>query len=222
VATNLALATFTAKLCRRYSAMDIRPILMYLLRQLHSKDSSDIIMLRELLTHMAGIAQLSNLTPSQVERLGGGPCLRVSVFGVDEKRDQSSRSAKRFVDALQELGIVCELFILLAQIRANFVYQVPDNFAHQKVLAYRYDEMTHILNQYTEMVNDNLDAEQFKTTMLSIPELCITYNVQPSLSFGLWRSVLGEEIRKGQSMEADEDGKVSLPKKKDLRRRMAH
>lgn len=191
-----ALASFTAKLCRRYGYMDPKPLLSFLLRQLHVNDLSFIIVLRELITHMGGIAQLSNLNSKQVENLGAGPILRSKVFeSIEDGRESAGKSGKRLMDAIISLGIFGELFILLNQVHTRFIYNVPEELAYEKVLASRYDDLTHILIQFTEMSNYYLDIEVFKKNMLPISRLCIDYGVSVPCAFGIWRQYLGEEIR---------------------------
>lgn len=177
--------------------MDPRPILQYLLRQLHVRNTSEIIVLREIIGQMAGIQQLSNVTSYQVEGLGGGISLQSSVFEViDDKREESQQSGKQLVDSLCNLDIVCEMFIAICQMHGSFIHTIPDDLAHQKFLAYRYDDLTHILYQYIEMINHFMEPEQFRQTVIPIAELCMSYGVKPSWAFGLWRANLGEEIRK--------------------------
>lgn len=193
---NLALASFTAKLCRRYGYMDPKPLLSFLLRQLHVNDLSFIIVLRELITHMGGIAQLSNLNSKQVENLGAGPILRSKVFeSIEDGRESAGKSGKRLMDAIISLGIFGELFILLNQVHTQFIYNVPEELAYEKVLASRYDDLTHILIQFSEMSNYYLDIEVFKQSMLPISRLCIDYGVSVPCAFGIWRQYLGEDIR---------------------------
>lgn len=177
--------------------MDPRPILQYLLRQLHVRNTSEIIVLREIISQMAGIQQLSNVTSHQVEGLGGGISLQSSVFEViDDKREERQQSGKQLVDSLLNLDIICEMFIAICQMHGSFIHTIPDDLAHQKFLAYRYDDLTHILYQYIEMIHHFMEPEQFRQTVIPIAELCMSYGVRPSWAFGLWRNNLGEEIRK--------------------------
>lgn len=176
--------------------MDPKPLLLFLLRQLHVNDLSFIIVLRELITHMGGIAQLSNLNSKQVENLGAGPILRSKVFElIEDGRETATKSGKRLMDSIISLGIFSELFVLLNQVHTRFIYHVPEELAYEKVLASRYDDLTHILIQFTEMSNHYLDAETFKEHMLPIGRLCIDYKVSVPWAFGIWRQYLGDELR---------------------------
>lgn len=176
--------------------MDPKPLLLFLLRQLHVGDLSCIIVLKELITHMGGIAQLSNLNSKQVENLGAGPILRSKVFeSIEDGRESAGKSGTRLMDSIISQDIFAELFILLNQVHCRFIYRVPEELAYEKVLASRYDDLTHILIQFTEMSNHYLDTETFKNGMLPILQLCIDYGVYVPWAFGIWRQYLGEELR---------------------------
>lgn len=209
----LALASFTAKLCRRYGYMDPKPLLLFLLRQLHVNDLSFIIVLRELITHMGGIAQLSNLNSKQVENLGAGPILRSKVFeSIEDGRDSAGKSGKRLMDSIISLDIFTELFILLNQVHTRFIYNVPEELAYEKVLASRYDDLTHILIQFTEMSNHYLDTETFKNHMMPISKLCIEYGVSVPWAFGIWRQYIGEELRSFDKNSIATESETEKPK----------
>lgn len=204
-----SLASFSAKLCRRYSLIDSSPLVLFLLKEFHLGSGATIILLRDLITQMGGISQLSNVSKSQIEGLGGCPSLRTLIFeSIGDKRSVSARSGKRFSDVLTNLKITSEMFIILSQTHKTFIYRSSDEEAYQKVLAHRYDELTHVLIQYTEFVNEFMDPDIFKNEILSIAELCNTYGVNPTWAFGLWRNNMAAEIRKFTPTE-DDDG-VSL------------
>lgn len=204
-----SLSSFSAKLCKRYSLMDSSPIVLYLLKEFHSQIGSGIILLRDLIAQMAGITQLSNLAKTQIEALGGCPSLRTLVFeSIGDKRSISSRSGKRLADVLTNLNIASELFIILCQTHKGFIYTASDETAYQKVLAHRYDELTHVLIQYTELLNEFMDQETFENNMISISELCTKYGISPTYAFELWRNVIANKIRKFS--RSDQDTEVSL------------
>lgn len=201
-----SLASFTAKLCRRYSYMDPRPLLLFLLRKLHSKDLSFVIVLRELISQMAGIAQLSNLTTSQVENLGGGSVLRSKVFeAIDDEREVVAKAGRRLVDSFISLKIFSEMFILLNQLHQTFIYTVSEDQAREKVLASRYDDLTHILIQFMEMTTYYMDTTTFKANMAPVVDLCIDFGVDVAYAFGIWRPYLGDEIRGFDPSQAESD-----------------
>ena len=65
-------------LFRRYSA-DLTPVLKYVVHQLHNRQTTELVVLRELIWKMAGIEPLPTLSDSQVAAMAGGPVLRVEA-----------------------------------------------------------------------------------------------------------------------------------------------
>lgn len=164
---------------------------------------------------MAGIAQFSSLTTTQVENLGGGSVLRSKVFeAIDDEREALSKAGRRLVDSLISLKTFSEMFIILNQIHQRFIHFVPEDKAHEKVLASRYDDLTHILIQFIEMTTYYLDIAVFKANMNTVVELCIDYGVDVAYAFGIWRQYLGEEIR-GFDPSAIEDKGANDDEKED-------
>lgn len=199
-----SLSLFTAKLCKRYSNMSSHPLIVFLLKQLHTGNLNNVLLLRDLISQMAGITQFSNLSSQQVEMLGGGNHLRRIVFKtIDDNRDVSSRSALRLVDSLTKTGGLSELFIILCQMHKMYVFSSNIEPGSEKVMAHRYDELTHILNQYTELVQDFMEPVSFKQNMVSITDLCTKFSVSPAWAFGIWREVLSQEIRRNDASEPD-------------------
>ncbi|KAK9234631.1 transcription factor/nuclear export subunit protein 2-domain-containing protein [Lipomyces kononenkoae] len=201
-----SLASFTAKLCKEYSMMSPTPLLQYLQRQLHKSNSSDILLLQELMQQMAGIVSMTNLTDAQLEGLGGGRKIRSEVWmALGDKRHISRKSALRLLTSLVNLNLVSELFVLLAQQYKTAIFTMPEYQAHTKILGARYDDLAVILSQYIELLNTFLlydgagdgvvSNAKFEELMLDIPTLCNDFGVDPVVAFSVWREKLGLEIR---------------------------
>ncbi|KAK9369852.1 transcription factor/nuclear export subunit protein 2-domain-containing protein [Lipomyces kononenkoae] len=201
-----SLASFTAKLCKEYSMMTPTPLLQYLQRQLHKSNSSDILLLQELIQQMAGIVSMTNLTDAQLEGLGGGRRIRSEVWiALGDKRHISRKSALRLLMSLVNLNLVSELFVLLAQQYKTAIFTMPEYQAHTKILGARYDDLAVILSQYIELLNTFLLYEgsgdgvasnaKFDELMLEVPTLCNDFGVDPVVAFSVWREKLGLEIR---------------------------
>ncbi|KAK9329617.1 transcription factor/nuclear export subunit protein 2-domain-containing protein [Lipomyces starkeyi] len=207
-----SLASFTAKLCKEYSMMSPTPLLQYLQRQLHKSNSSDILLLQELMQQMAGIEAMTNLTDAQLEGLSGGRRIRSEVWiALGDKRHISKKSATRLLSSLVNLNLVSELFVLLAQQYKTAIFTMPEYQAHTKILGARYDDLAVILSQYIELLNSFLlydGAEdgaisnaKFEELMLDIPALCNDFGVDPVVAFSVWREKLGLEIREYDDMK---------------------
>ncbi|KAK9377603.1 transcription factor/nuclear export subunit protein 2-domain-containing protein [Lipomyces chichibuensis] len=207
-----SLASFTAKLCKEYSMMSPTPLLQYLQRQLHKSNSSDILLLQELMQQMAGIESMTNLTDAQLEGLSGGRRIRSEVLiALGDKRHISKKSATRLLSSLVNLNLVSELFVLLAQQYKTAIFTMPEYQAHTKILGARYDDLAVILSQYIELLNTFLlydGAEdgvisnaKFEELMIDIPVLCNDFGVDPVVAFSVWREKLGLEIREYDDMK---------------------
>ncbi|KAK9350976.1 transcription factor/nuclear export subunit protein 2-domain-containing protein [Lipomyces doorenjongii] len=223
-----SLASFTAKLCKEYSMMSPTPLLQYLQRQLHKSNSSDILLLQELMQQMAGIVSMTNLTDAQLEGLSGGRRIRSEVWiALGDKRHISKKSATRLLSSLVNLNLVSELFVLLAQQYKTAIFTMPEYQAHTKILGARYDDLAVILSQYIELLNTfllydgaddgTISNAKFEELMLDIPALCNDFGVDPVVAFSVWREKLGLEIREYDDMKWKERISRREQEKEELR-----
>ncbi|KAK9256591.1 transcription factor/nuclear export subunit protein 2-domain-containing protein [Lipomyces tetrasporus] len=207
-----SLASFTAKLCKEYAMMNPTPLLQYLQRQLHKSNSSDILLLQELVQQMAGIVPMTNLTDTQLDGLSGGRRIRSEVLvSLGDKRHISRKTGTRLLSSLMNLNLVSELFILLAQQYKTAIFTIPEYHAHTKILGARYDDLAIILSQYIELLNTFLlfdgtedgvtSKANFEDLMLDIPTLCNNFGIDPVVAFSMWREKLGMEIREYDDMK---------------------
>jgi THO complex subunit 2 len=126
-------------LFRRYSA-DLSPVLKYIVHQLYSGQTTEIVVLRELIWKMAGIEPLPDLSDSQILSMAGGPTLRVEAVASDTRGarlDPGDAVLKRLGKALLDSSLALPLLIQVAQQRQSCVFQAQD--AHLKSLASLYD-----------------------------------------------------------------------------------
>jgi THO complex subunit 2 len=129
-------------LFRRYQA-DLTPLLKYVAHQLHNGQTSEIVVLRELIWKMAGIEPLPSLSDSQITAMAGGPTLRIETvasYTRGARMDPSDAALKgptRLGRVLQESGLALPLLIQVAQQRQACVFQTQN--AHLKALASLYD-----------------------------------------------------------------------------------
>ena len=132
-------------LCRRYNS-DITPILKYIVHQLYNGQTTEIIVLKELIWKMAGIEPLPDLSDSQVLAMAGGPTLRVEAVASDTRgarldpSDNGLKSPQRLGKALLDSSLALPLLIQVAQQRQSCVFKAPD--AHLKSLASLYDTVS--------------------------------------------------------------------------------
>jgi THO complex subunit 2 len=158
-----ALAAFAGELCRRHASLiDCRPILHYIANQLRAGNPKDLVILRELVSAMAAVDPLANLSDNQVAAMGGGAVLRAEAVhptvptvkppampGAEvraaemavEKRGVTGRSAARLAQSLRQDGLVLPLLVAVAQAREACVFTVPEEEAHMKHLSSLFDNV---------------------------------------------------------------------------------
>ena len=138
-------------LFRRYSA-DLTPLLKYIVHQLHNGQTTEIIVLRELIWKMAGIEPLPSLSDAQVAAMAGGPILRIEAVAAATRGarldpgDAVLKGPQRLGKALLESNLALPLLIQIAQQRQSCVFQAPN--AYLKSLASLYDTVSGALTSY--------------------------------------------------------------------------
>ena len=143
-------------LFRRYSA-DLTPLLKYIVHQLHNGQTTEIIVLRELIWKMAGIEPLPSLSDAQVAAMAGGPTLRIEAVASATRGarldpgDAVLKGPQRLGKALLESNLALPLLIQVAQQRQSCVFQAPN--AYLKSLASLYDTVSVVLSSYDTRLN---------------------------------------------------------------------
>lgn len=184
-----SLATFIAKLGKSYSAMNLTPILTYIIKDLHNNKTIGLTILRELVNQMGGIQQSSNLSANQIKLLNSGESLQRSINKVIfDTREECTKPALRLLNHLTNSQQLSELFILLCEFHKNLI-EKSDDSAHFKVLSSQSDEIASVLHTYIELINYFLRAEPetFKKNNIELTDLITKYGIESSWAFELWR-----------------------------------
>lgn len=186
-----ALSRFSGKVFRRYENVDSTPVIQYVNEQVAKGNSTDLVILRELINSMAGIVPDVDFTDGQLSALSGGELLRrQTLTGLGDKRYESEKSASRLMKALLQTNIAPQLLINIAQYRQSAIYQVPEDEAHIKYLATVIDDSQQALVQYMELLRHNLSAEEFDKRVPSIPSLMTNLGLDANLAFLIGRASL--------------------------------
>ncbi|KAF5387899.1 hypothetical protein D9615_000104 [Tricholomella constricta] len=195
-----SLASFTGMLFRRYSA-DLTPVLTYVMHQLHNGQTTELVVLRELIWKMAGIEPLPSLSDAQVAAMAGGPVLRIeSVASATrgarlDPGDAVLKGPQRLGRALLESSLALNLLIQVAQQRQACVFKAPDT--HIKSLASLYDTTHGVLLQYLELLTSPsvIPLKDYATKVLpSIGELGVVYGICAPICMQIIRPVLQASI----------------------------
>ncbi|KAH6715946.1 transcription factor/nuclear export subunit protein 2-domain-containing protein [Leptodontidium sp. MPI-SDFR-AT-0119] len=187
----LALSRFSGKVYKRYSILNLSPILRYVADQLYRGNSTDLVILKELIAQMSGIVPDTDFTNAQIHAMTGGEELRKhTLITLYDKRYESTKTSQRLMRALTESNLSGELLISIAQYRQAAIYNISDAEAHIKLLATMMDDTQEALSQYLELLRSNLSVEEFDRQVPGIPQLLKDFGLDPGLAFFIGRSSL--------------------------------
>lgn len=207
----LALSRFSGKVFRRYSIMNLSPIIQYVNEQLYRGNSTDLVILKELIAQMSGIVPDTDYNDAQLAAMTGGEALRKqTLINLQDKRYESTKTSKRLMRGLIDTGLAGELLIGIAQYRQVAIYNIPDQDAHIKLLATMVDDTQMILFQYLDLLRSSLLPEDFDKQVPSIPELLEDFGLDPALAFLIGRAGLAYR-RSKISISAQTGTAKSLP-----------
>ncbi|KAK4192412.1 transcription factor/nuclear export subunit protein 2-domain-containing protein [Podospora australis] len=214
-----ALSRFSGKVFTRYSNMDPSPILQYVHAQLLQGNSTDLVILKELVMSMGGVVSDLDFTDAQLRAMTGGELLRrETLINLGDKRAASARSAERLMRALTSSKLAGQLLINIAQYRQNAIY-AEDGSAHIKYLATIVDDTHQVLLQYLDLLQSNLDVDTFHALVPDVIRLMKDFGLEANLAFLIRRSSIRWEVKTPSSAKdsptqsksvADGDGDVAM------------
>ncbi|KAJ3574543.1 hypothetical protein NP233_g1708 [Leucocoprinus birnbaumii] len=219
-----SLASFTGMLFRRYSA-ELSPVLSYVAHQLQSGQTTEIVVLRELIWKMAGIEPLPSLSEAQIAAMAGGPVLRIEAIA-SETRGARLDTSESNLKGPQRLGrslleapsLALPLLVQVAQQRQACVFRAPD--AHLKSLASLFDATHGVLLQYLELLTSPLaiSPETYATKVLpSLAELGEKYGICAPICMQIFRPVWHTAILKHALAARDQERKEAEEAEKRLK-----
>lgn len=217
-----ALSKYSGKVFRRYSSLDVTPVIQYVNNQVAHGNSTDLIILLELINSMGGIVSNIDFTDAQLLALSGGEVLRrQTLIHLGDRRFESSKSASRFIKALEQDDLASRVLINVAHYRQSAIYHLPEDETHIKYLASITDDSQQALVQYVELLRSNLTPEQFDALIPSMPRLLTEFGLDTNLAFMIGRASLayymtgpGDKVPVVASeLTADNDGDVAMEPK---------
>ncbi|SPQ25269.1 bbd47683-3ae4-4d52-92b4-37e93adda50a [Thermothielavioides terrestris] len=183
-----ALSRFSGKVFQRYSNMDPSPILRYVHNQLLKGNSTDLLILEELIGSMGGVVSGLDFTDAQLHAMTGGEQLRrETLANLGDKRAMSVRSAQRLMKALSHSNLAGQLLINIAQYRQNAIYNSADGSARIKYLSAIVDDTHQVLLRYLDLLRSNLDPDAFDRLIPDIVHLMRDYGLDANLAFTIRR-----------------------------------
>ncbi|KAG9230697.1 transcription factor/nuclear export subunit protein 2-domain-containing protein [Amylocarpus encephaloides] len=196
----LALSRFAGKVFKRYSIMNLSPIIQYINNSLYQGNSTDLVILKELISQMAGVVPNTDFTDAQLSAMTGGEALqRHTLINLQDKRYESTKTAKRLIKSLTETKLAGQLLLAIAQYRQSAIYAVADSDAHIKLLATMIDNAQAIFFQYLDLLRSNLDVKDFDHHVPGIAELMTDFGLEPALAFTIGRASITRRITQASS-----------------------
>ncbi|KAI9793668.1 MAG: THO complex subunit 2 [Peltula sp. TS41687] len=199
-----ALSLFAGRIFKRYSSlMNPSPILQYVTYQLRKGSTVDLIILKEMITSMAGIIPDTNFNDSQIWALSGGELLRQLTFvKLLDKRYESRTTAKRFIRSLTEPPLAGQLLISMAQARQTCIFSLPEEDSYLKLLGNLTDEVHRSLSQYLDLLRTNMTPSEFNSQVPDVTQLIADYGIDPSIAFWISRPSIINEMRESDEASA--------------------
>ena len=192
-----ALGSFSGSVFKRYGVMNPTPVLQYVAHQLQEGNSTDLVVLENIVSSMAGIVSDATFNDNQVLAMTGGPNLRTTVLaGLYDKRHDSTMktSARRLMRALISPKLAGALLVSICQQRQACVFHYNGDHAPLKLLGNLFDEIHRVLTQYIDLLHTNLGQKDFHSLIPAMSELLDGFGIEPNVAFWIWRPIIASEL----------------------------
>ncbi|KAM7255281.1 hypothetical protein ACFE04_020522 [Oxalis oulophora] len=189
-----SLASFWGHLCKKYPSMELRGLFQYLVNQLKKGQGIEIVLLQELVQHMANVQFTENLTEEDLEAMGGSDTLRylaTSAFAVARNNKALIKSTNRLKDSLlpkDEPKLAATLLLLIAQHRSVVV--INSDSPYIKMVCEQFDRCHGTLLQYVEFLSTAVTPTSYAQLIPSLNDLIHLYHIDPEAAFLIYRPVM--------------------------------
>ena len=183
-----SLSSFCGNLYKKYTAIELVGLLQYITNTLKSGQSLQMLVLRDLVTKMAGIDTLEDLSADQLDAQAGGETLRNCVIDLLGVAKNTKKSSTRLKEALQKHSLMVPLFMLIAQQRSACIFL--NDTHHLKMLGEIYDRCQDTLEQFQTFAGQNVTPVEYAAMLPTVGELCATYQLEPEVAFFIARPAL--------------------------------
>src|SRR5699024_3247516 len=136
--------------------------LQYVVEQLRQNNSTDLIILEQMISSMAGIITDTNFNDSQIQAMAGGEVLQSqTILQLLDKRHESKTTSKRLIKSLTSSKLAGQLLIAISQERLTCIFKESETSSELKLLGNVFDEIHRILAQYLDLLRSNLSVVDF-------------------------------------------------------------
>ncbi|PGH08997.1 hypothetical protein AJ79_05792 [Helicocarpus griseus UAMH5409] len=204
-----ALASFVGRVFKRYSTiMDPIPVLQYVGDQLRQNNSTDLVILEQLISSMAGIVTDTNFNDSQIQAMAGGQLLQSqTMLQLLDKRHESKNTSKRLMKSLSDSKLAGQLLIAIAQERATCIFRQSEADNELKLLGNIFDEIHRVLTQYIDLLRSIFDVEQFDAFVPDVASLIGEFGLQPEVAFWITRPSVAHQIGEVDAKKREESAR---------------
>ena len=198
-----SLAVFSGNLYKKHANLELLGLLNYLVCQLKDGNPFDLVIMKELVTGLSGLEQLTEgASEAQMEAMAGGPTLRRESVTLGPSKNLK-RSSQRLAAALLESGLAKQCVVLLGKQRAACVFR--EDIEYLKLLGSLFDQIQETLLQFVEFVTTNISDEAYATRVIpSIDQLILSYGIEPDVAWYIARQRLRYLIKQEPSDHTDE------------------
>ncbi|EEP79464.1 conserved hypothetical protein [Uncinocarpus reesii 1704] len=205
-----SLASFAGRVFKRYSSiMNPVPVLQYVAEQLRHNNSTDLIVLEQLVSSMAGIVTDTNFNDAQVQAMAGGEVLQSqTMLQLLDKRHESKTTSKRLMKALTDSQLAGQLLIAIAQERVTCVFKETEADVELKLLGNIFDEIHRVLTQYLDLLRANFTEEEFDSFVPDVSSLIGEFGIQTEVAFWISRPSIAHRM-----LEYDKQQREATSKK---------
>lgn len=204
-----ALASFVGRVFKRYSTiMDPVPVLQYVGEQLRQNNSTDLVILEQLISSMAGIVTDTNFNDSQIQAMAGGELLQSqTMLQLLDKRHESKITSRRLMKSLADSKLAGQLLIAVAQERATCIFKESEADDELKLLGNIFDEIHRVLTQYIDLLRSNFTVEEFDSFVPDVASLIGDFGLQPEVAFWITRPSVAHQIAEVDAKKREEAAK---------------
>ena len=207
-----ALSLFAGKVFKRYSIMSPTPILQYVTDQLRKSNSTDLIVLEEITSSMAGIVSDTNFNEAQVLSMAGGEVLQAqTMLRLLDRRHESKTTARRLMKSLVEPRLAGQLLVSIAQERQTCVFKIPESDAHLKLLGNLFDEIHRVLTQYLDLLRSNMSVKDFDALVPDVSRLIGEFGIEPNVAFWISRPSIAAAVAEADAEAAKQTAERKEP-----------
>ena len=168
-------------------------MLQFIVNELKTGKSLDLLILREIVANMSGIDANANLTENGIEALTGGEIMKQEIFHTLAVRS-SKRLSARLKEALLKDDLLPSLFILMAQQKSCVVF-VDSETLPLKLTGQLLDQCRDTFVQFNSFLQFAFKPDECAEILPKADSLIKDYFLPIECSMYFWREIYMRDIQ---------------------------